>query len=502
MEQDATPQQTGTTPAPAATEKIGMGEKVAFACGEIYGSGAVALLSLTYFLFLTQILHIPATWAGTIIMISKIWDAISDPLMGVISDNTRTRFGRRRPYIFVSGFLVIFAMLLLFMPIQSWNSTGLKVAYVIIAYVIYSTVSTIFNVPYLSLTSEISQNVKVRSNMNFARIAVGMLACAVCYLLPNELLSLHRKGTLSDTGFCFAISLGFGVFFAIPIIVSAIMTHERAPLPEKRSTFSFRNFADTFKLKCFRRLLIMYVFSFVCNEIIANLLITFVYNVSAGAKVPQLGNMELGTLVNMAMLVSAGVIMPVVLIMLNKKVPKPVIFLCGLPLYLIGAVSLAFFPAGQNPIYMTVCAAIAGLGYGMVQVIPWLTFPDVVDVAELKSNDRNPGAYNGTMTFFKKFSTGIAVFMVGQILGLAGYDEQLGTSDFQPASAVKGMRIAIGVSVCVFLSIAAVAAILIRISTRKSERIRYFIDKQRAGELGNLNEQEQAEYDKLKKELF
>ena len=491
-----------TTHTPAPPEKIGMGEKVAFACGEIYGSGAVALLSLTYLLFLTQILHIPAAWAGTIIMISKIWDAISDPLMGVISDNTRTRFGRRRPYIFASGFLIIVAMMILFMPIQSWQSTGLKIAYVIVAYILYSTVSTVFNVPYLSLTSEISQNVKVRSNMNFARIAVGMLACAVCYLIPNELLSLHRAGTLSDTGFCFALSLGFGIFFAVPVIVSACMTRERTPLPEQKSTFSFKNFARTFRLKCFRRLLIMYVFSFVCNEIIASLLITFVYNLSGGATVAALGGMSLGTLVNMAMLVSAGVIMPVVLVMLNKKVPKPVIFLCGLPLYLIGAVSLAFFPASQNPILMVVCAAIAGLGYGMVQVIPWLTFPDIVDVAELKSHDRNPGAYNGTMTFFKKFSTGVAVFLVGQVLTLAGYDESLGTKDFQPASAVRGMRIAIGASVCVFLTIAAVAAMLIRITTRKSERIRYYIDKQRAGELDQLTDEETQELAILKMELF
>ena len=88
------------------------------------------------------------------------------------------------------------------------------------------------------------------------------------------------------------------------------------------------------------------------------------------------------------------------------------------------------------------------------------------------------------------------------MLTLAGYDESLGTKDFQPASAVRGMRIAIGASVCVFLTIAAVAAMLIRITTRKSERIRYYIDKQRAGELDQLTDEETQEFAQLKMELF
>ncbi|MEG1535932.1 MAG: MFS transporter [Clostridia bacterium] len=483
--------------------KIRFGEKTAFACGEIYGSGAVALLSVLYLTFLTQILHIPPAIAGTIIMLAKIWDAVTDPLMGVISDNTRTKFGRRRPYIFASGFLLIVGLMLLFMPIQSWQSMPLKVTYVIIAYMIYSTISTVFNVPYLSLTSEISQNVTERSNMNFARTAIGMVASGICYLVPTELLGLQRDGVVSDTQFCFIIVICFGIFFAVPVFLTAIFSKERAPLPAQKAHFTFKNFTKTFELKAFRRLLVMYMFSFVCNEIIASLLITFVFNVSGGIKVAVFGaTMSLATLVNMSMLLCAGVVLPVALILLNKKVPKPVIFMIGLPFYMIGALLLAFFPTSWNPNYMILCSAIAGIGFGMVQVIPWLTFPDIIDVAELKSNDRNPGAYNGTMTFFKKFATGVAVFLVGQILAISGYDSTLGTSDFQPTSAVTGMRIAIGVSAVIFLTIAFVAALRIKITTRKSERVRYFIDKQREDNLATLTEEETTELNQLKKELF
>lgn len=482
----------------AKEKKIGVGEKAAFAVGEIYGSGGVAILSLLYLWFLVSIIQIPAGIAGTIIMLARIWDAFSDPLMGSISDNTRTKFGRRRPYIFISAFLIIVALFLLFMPIGNWTNLTAKVVYVSFAHIFYSTVSTVFNVPYLSLTSEISENVKERSSMNFLRLALGMASTAICYLL----ISLFKDTIKDPTAFSLVVAGTFSVFFAVPVLLTALFTKERTPLPSAKLKFSFKHFANTFKLKCFRRLLLMYVFSFVCNEIIANLIMMYVYNVTAGSEQKILG-LSLTAIANMSMLLGAALIMPVSLTMLQKKVAKPLIFMCGIPAFILGTIGLAAFPRDASmPALIIIPLAIAGLGFGMAQMIPWLVFPDVVDVAELKSNDRNPGAYNGTMTFFKKFSSGIAVLIIGWVLQGMGYDESLGTDALQPESAVLGMRIILGVAVPLCLIVAFVGAFLLKINTRKSERIRYFIDKQRAEELESLSDEEKSELEELKRELF
>lgn len=482
----------------AKDKNIGAGEKAAFAVGEIYGSGGVAILSLLYLWFLVSIIQIPAGIAGTIIMLARIWDAFSDPLMGSISDNTRTKFGRRRPYIFVSAFLIIVALFLLFMPIGNWTNLTAKVVYVSFAHIFYSTVSTVFNVPYLSLTSEISENVKERSSMNFLRLALGMASTAICYLL----ISLFKDTIKDPTAFSLVVAGTFSVFFAVPVLMTALFTKERTPLPSAKLKFSFKHFANTFKLKCFRRLLLMYVFSFVCNEIIANLIMMYVYNVTAGSEQKILG-LSLTAIANMSMLLGAALIMPVSLTMLQKKVAKPLIFMCGIPAFILGTIGLAAFPRDAAiPALIIIPLAIAGLGFGMAQMIPWLVFPDVVDVAELKSNDRNPGAYNGTMTFFKKFSSGIAVLIIGWVLQGMGYDESLGTDALQPESAVLGMRIILGAAVPLCLIVAFVGAFLLKINTRKSERIRYFIDKQRAEELDSLSEEEKSELEELKRELF
>lgn len=495
---EETMEENNNTVAPVRA-KIKFGEKVAFTVGEVYGGGAVMLLDAFCFIFFTQIIGIEAGVAGTIMMLARFWDAITDPLMGTISDNTRTKIGRRRPYIIASSGLIIIALVLLFLPIQNWGQG--KTAYAIIVYFLYGTVSTIFNVPYLSLSSEISENVKERSNMNMARLIIAAVASAVCYIVPDILIGMHREGTISDAGICFTISIGFGIFFAIPVLCSGLFTKERSPLPEQKAKFSLKNFSNTFKLKSFRRLLGMYVFSFVCNAIIMNLLMIFVYNISGGSDIRILG-FKLSTLVFIVMFAAAGVMMPLVLIMLNKKVPKPVIFMIGIPVFLIGGVALAFFPSGVNPKLMLLCSAIGGIGYGFVQSIPWLTFPDIVDVAELKSNDRNPGAYNGTMTFFKKFASGLAVFLIGIVLQNTGYNSDLGTKALQPASAVTGMRLVLGISIFVFLILAFISAYKIKITTKKSERIRYFIDRQRAGTIDSLTEDEKSELNVISEELF
>jgi oligogalacturonide transporter len=88
-------------------EKLSLKTKIGYGLGDLYGGGAFIILGTYYLHFLTDVVKIAPVLAGLIIMISKIWDAVTDPLMGMISDRTRTRFGRRRPY-FLLGIPLIF----------------------------------------------------------------------------------------------------------------------------------------------------------------------------------------------------------------------------------------------------------------------------------------------------------------------------------------------------------------------------------------------------------
>ena len=104
-----------------ATRTMRRGEKFFFAFADLYGGGGQALIGVLYFFFLTNVIGLEPILAGAVTLISEIWDAVSDPLMGIIGDNTRTSMGRRRPYIIISGCLLVVAFELIFLPVDYYG---------------------------------------------------------------------------------------------------------------------------------------------------------------------------------------------------------------------------------------------------------------------------------------------------------------------------------------------------------------------------------------------
>ena len=138
-------------------------EKLAYAGGETYGSGYAALLGVALSFFLTNLVLVgiknAELYAAIIIVVSKVWDAISDPLMGVISDNTRTKIGRRRPWIIIGGALVPVAFAIMFMPwAKNIENQALRIIYACVGYFLLCTVNTISQVTYAYLSAEISSD--------------------------------------------------------------------------------------------------------------------------------------------------------------------------------------------------------------------------------------------------------------------------------------------------------------------------------------------------------
>ena len=140
-------------------------EMLIFASGDLFGGGAQVLVAFFYLIFLTDVVGLRPSLAGFVILVSKFWDAISDPLMGLITDNTNTKYGRRKPYFLAGFFAVIIAVFLLWYPINSDSELVLFV-YVLFSYLFYSTISTMVMVPYAAMSSEISMDSKERNRVS------------------------------------------------------------------------------------------------------------------------------------------------------------------------------------------------------------------------------------------------------------------------------------------------------------------------------------------------
>lgn len=483
-------------------QKVPLSEKLFFGSADMYGGGAQALITAVYLVFLVNN-DVPIKLAGLIVMISRLWDAISDPLMGVISDNTRTKWGRRRPYIFIGGILVIIAFALLFMPLYGVQSVGLKFTIYLFAYLFYSTVSTVINVPYSSMSAEISTDYDEKTKVNTIRLVFSMASSGISAAVPILLIESLQDGKMRVNTFSTIMILVFGIFYCLPLVLAAIKCKERIELPKEKSVFSIKTFLRPLQVKAFLYLLIMYLCAYTCMDIVASNVIFFA---EYGINFSQSSFFILAII-----MVSYALMVPVLSSLLNKGWAKPFLFRVGIPLYVLGIIILTMYPIGfaEWPIYL-ICVMI-GVGMSGCQMMPWIIFPDVVDVGELKFNERTTGSYSGIMTFIRKSTSAIAIAITSWGLSISGFKEPV--TDYetgfvqkfaQSESAILGLRLVILIPVLIFVTIAYIYARKLKLTPKKSYKIKDFIDMQKENPEfeDTLCEEDKMELKEIKEDLF
>jgi Na+/melibiose symporter-like transporter len=472
--------------------KMTKAEKFIFASGDIFGGGGQSILSVLYLIFLTNIIKINPVWAGAVIMISKVYDAVIDPLMGIISDNTRTSIGRRRPYLLLGGILIFFSIALLWFPIGFQSDTA-KITYVTITYLFYCTAGSIISVPYSSLSTEVTLDFKERNGLNMLRLTVSLIATAVCTLVPTFLFENLTTGKLPLTLFYRILVFGFGLLFAIPIILIGLFVKERAPYNSAKATFSITTFSKPFKVKAFKKLLLLYISQSITLDIVSAVIMYYSLYVIKG-----LGStVFLGTFLGIQLL-----LFPLINNNINK-VSKTKIYRLGLPLTIVASIALAFYPT-TFPIWgVYIVTGLMALGFAGAQTMSWIMFPDVVDISELGLKERITGSFSGLMAFVRTSSTAIAIFLIGLILGFTGFITPSDSNPIpvQPPAAILGIRLVICLAFVLIMSFAYITAQRFHLTPHVSNRVKYFLDKQHEGKISSLSANEKAEYDEILKEF-
>lgn len=494
-------------------DRVPLKEKLCYGAGGLMDGGGVALMSCVMLKYMTT-MGIAMAVASTIMMIAKIWDAVTDPFMGFISDNTRGKLGRRKPYMFFGGIALILAMFMLFMPVRDWGmSVSGFIPYIIIMYLLWNTCSTITQVPYTSMASDISPSFKERNNANTVKLVFTAAASGIAYVLPLLFIDALTKPegflfmpNISATEFWLCMAIVFGTLFGGGLIICGLFVKERIKPTAPKQKFNAKrfvnNYAEPYKNRSYRWHIAMYASAFMCMDMISALAVYYATDVWHGYK---LFGMEMSSMFIIAPLMVAAVIMfPLARVIMDKK-SKAFAFRMGLPFYIIGGIMLAVMdPSWTPPILVPIVALIMGLGFGGAQMMPWIIFPDTLDVAEMATGKRPTGTYSGMMTLARKVAGALGVGMVGWITGAAGYIENT-TGDAsiyieQPASALLAIKLVLGVAIAVFISIALFSSFKYKVTSKKLERMRYFIDAKKKGL--PLTEDEEAEREKMIKELY
>ncbi len=475
-------------------EKMKTGEKLIFAWGDVFGGGAQALISVLYLVFLTDIVGLDPAFAGAIVMVSKLWDAVCDPLVGAITDNARTKMGRRRPFILFASFAVLIGFLLLWIPTGGWQSDLAKGAFALVTLLFYNTVDTFVAIPYSSLSAEISTDIQERNGVNILRLVVSTVASAVCTLVPTMILDAYTGGTISLSGFYLSIALGFGVFFIIPLILIGLFTKERAAITETKTKINVAAFVRPLRVKAFRGLVYMYLCQSISMDILGSGIIYFSkYVLQSGSSTMFL-----------AIFIGVQLLMFPVIHKIVRNVDKKTIYSFGLPVALIGFAGVGLYPAGWPIWGAYALTAVTAIGFAGAQLISWIIFPDAVDVGELKDVDRATGSYSGIMTFIRKISAAIAIQIFGLMLSISGYvtpTEAIPVPD-QPLSAQIGIRIAMAGSFILLMGIGYVVARRFVLTNERSERVRNLLKIRNEVGPEGLSTAEKAELAELGKLLF
>jgi len=390
------------------SEKLSWWTKIGYGLGDIYGGGAGVIISFYYLIFLTDVVRITPALAGTVILISKVYDSITDPFEGLLADRTRTKLGRRRPYLLIGIPLIFLSFFALFYPYNAASEMA-RFTSVIVSYLFFSTIVSIVMLNYNALHSEITLDYNERSSLSSIRIFFSTVASIIAALVPLEIVKAFED---VHTGYI-VMGLAFGIFFALPFIATVAAVKERPEFQKPPEPFDWKlAFIEPFKNRTFVYTLAMYLFAFVAIDTVSTIVAYFVkYYLQRSGEVSY---------VNGALLVAQVVSLPFY-VALSKRTSKVRGYIIGLVIWAAALVFSFLLAPGNLSFLVYVFAAVVGLGTGGIVVMIYAIFPDIPDVDELASGKRREAIYSALVTFIRKFSSAFAIFAVSNVIGWAGY---------------------------------------------------------------------------------
>ncbi len=467
--------------------EITKGERFLFASADIWGGGGQTVIAVLYLVFLTNVLGVRPALAGTTLMVVKIWDAVIDPFLGVISDNTRTKWGRRRPYLIFGGVGLLMAMALLWLPVR-FGSELAQAAFIVISNIFYATVASTLGIAYSSMSTEITTDYVQRNKVNMTRLVFSMASTAVCSLLPTEFFTMLTEGRISVAAFYAIVVAGFGLVFTVPIILAGVFCKERVAYGDEKARFSLEELVRPLRLRAFRRLVALYITQAVTMDTVSAVVIYYGLYVVPGIS----STIFLGIFLVMQLLVFP---------LLNRqvnRVSKTRLYRMGLPVSILGAVGIGLYPAAWPAFGVYGLTAVTAAGFAGAMTMSWIIYPDIVDIGELAEGRRSAGSFSATMTFIRQVSSAFTIFVIGNALELSGF--------ITPTDAVPNPNQPLGTTWAIRLIILLAFVLLggngwlvagrLKLSPAVSERVKYFLDRRRKGDAA-LDPGEQAEQDAL-----
>lgn len=404
----------------------GAGRRLMYGMAEFFGGGAFVVINTFFTVFLIKALGVPAALAGLVPLLGHFWDAVTDPMMGNITDRSQHRWGPKRFYILIGGFASVLTFILMWVPIPTHNNTGLFLYYAL-ACVLFSTAFTILMVPYNGLLPDMIDDYGRRARFSNARTIWSTIGAMVCGIVP----SLMVKDTTQATAYL-KVAMVLGAFFLLSTLVTFFSTWEELKEPvQSKLSESFVQAGSTLHNKSFRLFVGIYLGGQCGMDFVSGLALYYVDDVlngyGNGYFMYLMGVLLLSQLIGM---VCWGPVM--------VKKSKKFTVLVGGPIRIVGTLALlAFSYEGAPLVPVLLCTGLIGIGNAATLTSIFAILSDMADVDELITSERRPGVVSGMATFARKISSGLSASAIGFLLSAVGYDEVLASTGARQALSTQ-----------------------------------------------------------------
>jgi len=491
MTQDAITYTETETSSEGASSGLSFWTKLVYGAGDIGMASFNTLRQFFYAIFLTDTVGLDPRIASITAFLGVIWDAFNDPLVGAISDNVKTRWGRRRPFLlfFTIPFALGFVFLWWTPPIQNEILLAL---YVMLTYMLSDTLQTLVMVPFLSLTPEITSDYDERTVLTTYRMFFNLIASlGTAVVAPMMMDRMIKAGYSTQQGYMIVAAL-FGGIAIIPYLGTFLVVREQSEQQRTEAQHMTREGRTSLKKTLrlawenvpFRFAASLYMLNWVTFDLVAMMLPFFLtYWIGSGDLLYQASlfgvQVALESAVLGAMFVVAIAALPL-WTWLSTKLGKRWAYISGMGFWAIVLCSGIFIQPDQVGFVM-VLAVLSGLGASTAHVLPDAIFPDVIEWDELRTRSRHEGVYYGIKNFARKLAGAVSIFIVLQVLGWFGYQAPPESANqfTQSPSALWAIRILTGPTGVAMLVASILVAWSYPLSKEKHTRIRRLLAKRR-----------------------
>ena len=459
----------------------------------IYGSGDWSLASfgtlrqIFYAIFLTDVVGLDPRIASLAALFGIIWDAINDPLVGMLSDRVSTRWGRRRPFFLFFSIPYGLGFLFLWWA-PPWRSPWLVAATVTAAFMLSDTFQTLVSIPYYALTPEIAPDYDDRTSLTAYRMFFNLLASLTTAITAPQILDVAlRHGLTQQQGYLIIAAL-FGGLAIIPFLLIFAFIPEPPHLEASRQAREIP-LMDTIRSAWenvpFRFAVALYILNWVTFDLVALMLPFFlVYWIAQGNLLAQASVFGVRLALESAVLGILLIVAVSALPLWNTiahRLGKRKAYILGMSFWAVVQLTLFSLKPGEIRTVLWM-AALAGLSVSTAHVLPDAIFPDVIEWDELRTRQRREGIYYGIKNFLRKLTGAGAIFGALQVLGWFGYQSPPeGVTRFsQSPRALYAIRVLTGPTGSAILLSAILVAWFYPLTRERHTRIRRLLARRKA----------------------